>query len=70
MIDSKKYKKILKLEKTLDSIDLISNFYITKFDSQSTEYKIIYNGSPRTFLNDMSNRNFDLSMEDNVWTIK
>ena len=70
LIDSKKYKKILKLEKTLDSIDLISNFYITKFDSQSTEYKIIYNGSPRTFLNDMSNRNFDLSMEDNIWTIK
>jgi len=69
-IDSRNYKKILKLEEIFENIDLISNFKILKFDSQNTHYKIIYNGSPKTFLNQMSDRNFDLVMENNVWTIR
>ena len=69
-IDSNNYKKILELEVTLGSMNLISDFYILKFDTQNTLYKIIYNGSPKTFFNDMSNNNFDLKMENNVWTLK
>ena len=69
-INSKDYKKIIRLEEALDSIDLISYFYILKFNSQSTQYKIIFNGSPRIFFNDMSNRDFSLVIENNVWTIK
>tara|TARA_B100000780_G_scaffold251469_1_gene198126 strand:+ start:336 stop:1415 length:1080 start_codon:yes stop_codon:yes gene_type:complete len=69
-ISSKKYKKIMELEKTLDSIDLISNFYILKFNNQYVQYKIIYNGSPKTFFNDLSNKNFHLIMKNNIWTIK
>ena len=69
-IKSKDYKKIVNLEETLVSIDLISNFYILNFNNQNTQYRIIYNGSPKTFFNDMSNRNFDLVMENNVWIIK
>tara|TARA_B110000027_G_scaffold125332_1_gene142651 strand:- start:478 stop:1557 length:1080 start_codon:yes stop_codon:yes gene_type:complete len=69
-INSKDYKKIIRLEEALDSIDLISYFYILKFNSQSTQYKIIYNGSPRIFFNDMSNRDFNLVIENNVWIIK
>ena len=69
-IDSKDYKKISKLENTLNNFDLISEFYILKFDSQSIQYKIIYNGSPKTFLNDMNNKNFDITTENNVWRIK
>ena len=49
---------------------LISDFYIIKFDSENTQYKVIYNGSPKTFFNDMSQRNFDLIKENNIWTIK
>jgi len=69
-IKSKDYKKIVKLEEALGNIDLISNFYILKFDSQNTQYKIIYNGSPNFFFTDMTKRDFDLVMENNVWTIK
>ena len=69
-IDSKNYKKINKLEEAFSSIDLISNFYILKFDSVNTQYKIIYNGSPKTFLNDMIKNNFHLIVKNNVWTIK
>ena len=69
-INSKDYKKIIKLEKALSDIDLISNFYILNFNSKHTQYKIIYNESPITFFNDMNNRNFELVMENNVWIIK
>ena len=69
-IKSSNYKKIIYLEEVLASIDLISSFFILNFDNIHTQYKIIYNGSPKTFLNDMNNRSFDLKMENNVWTVK
>ena len=69
-INSTDYKKIIFFEKTLSNIDLISNFYILKFNNKFTQYKIIYNGSLKTFFNDMNNRNFNLVMENNIWTIK
>ena len=69
-IKSNDYKKIMNLEEVLNTIDLISNFYIVKFNNKHTQYKIIYNGSPKTFFNDMSNKNIDLVMDNNVWTVK
>jgi hypothetical protein len=69
-INSKNYKRITKFEETLNNIDLISDFYILKFNNQATQYRIIYNGSPKNFLNDMLNRNFNFIMENNVWTVK
>ena len=67
-IKSKDYKKIMKLEEALMTIDLIPNFYILNFNNKYIQYKIIYNGSPNTFFENMSNRNFDFIMENNVWT--
>jgi len=69
-INSKEYKKIYELEKTLNNLDLISNFYILKFDNQNTYYKITYNGSPKTFYNDMNKGNINLVIENNIWIIK
>jgi len=69
-IDSRNYRKIMEFEEILYSIDLISDFYILKFNSENTQYKIIYNGSPKTFFNDITKRDFDLVMENNIWTIK
>ncbi|MDC0615839.1 hypothetical protein OAO77_00525 [Candidatus Pelagibacter sp.] len=69
-IKSTDYKKIIYLEEVLASIDLISNFYILNFNNKFTQYKIIYNGSPKTFFNDMNNRYFNLVIENNIWTVK
>jgi len=69
-IESRDYKKIIKFEEALANIDLISNFYILNFNNKHIQYKIIYNGSPKTFFNDMNNRNFELAMENNIWIIK
>ena len=69
-IKSKEYKKILYMEELLANNDLISNFYILKFDNEFTQYRIIYNGSPKTFFNNMDNKYFNLAMENNVWIVK
>ena len=69
-IDSRKYKKITQLEEALNAIDLVSYFYILKFDNKIIQYRIIYNGSPKNFLNNMIKNNFDLVTENNVWIIR
>ncbi|WP_415276099.1 hypothetical protein ABXT68_01770 [Candidatus Pelagibacter sp. Uisw_116] len=69
-IDSKKTKKIIELEKALYNIDLVSDFNILNFNSESTQYKITYNGTPNIFLNDMRKKNFELEMKNNMWTLK
>ena len=69
-IDSKDLNKIKQLEEVLNKNELIADFYILKFDSQNTQYRIIYNGSPNFFFNNMANKNFNLILNNNVWTIK
>ena len=69
-IDSKKNKKIIKLERALDSMDLISKVNILSFNSESIQYKITYNGTPNILLNDMRKRNFELELKNNIWIIK
>jgi len=69
-INSKEYDKIKKLENTLNQTDLVSNFFILKFDNQNIFYRIIYNGSPKTFLNNFNKKDIYLEMKNNVWTVK
>ena len=69
-INSKRNKKIIELERALDSIDLISKVNILSFNSESIQYKITYNGTPNIFLNDMRKKNFELEMKNNIWIIK
>jgi len=69
-INSKKTKKIIELERTLGSIDLVSDFNILNFNNKSIQYKITYNGTLNIFLNDMRKNNLELEMKNNIWTIK
>ena len=69
-INSKKNKKIIELEQVLDNIDLVSNFSVLNFNSESIQYKITYNGTPNIFLNDMRKKNLELKMKNNMWTLK
>jgi len=69
-IRSTDYKKIMYLEEVLTNTDLVSNFYILKFNNKFTQYRIIYNGNPKTFLNNMTNKYFEIAIENNIWTVK
>ncbi|WP_415284181.1 hypothetical protein [Candidatus Pelagibacter sp. Uisw_130] len=69
-INSKKTKKIIELERALYNMDLVSDFNILNFNSESIQYKITYNGTPNIFLKDMKKKNFELEMKNDIWTIK
>ena len=69
-LNSKKYKKIQVLENTLNEIDLVSNYEITKFDSENIFFKIIYNGSPNKFIDDMKDKNIEIITKYQTWTIE
>ena len=69
-INSKKTKKIIELEQVLYSLDLVSDFSILNFNSEIIQYKITYNGTPNIFLNDMREKNLELEIKNNVWTLK
>jgi hypothetical protein len=58
------------LEQALDGIDLVSDFNILNFNSESIQYKITYNGTPNIFLNEMRKKNFELEMKNNIWALK
>ena len=46
------------------------SFNILNFNSESTQYKITYNGTPNIFLNDMRKNNFEFEMKNNIWILK
>jgi hypothetical protein len=69
-INSKKTNKIIELEHALYSIDLVSNFSILNFNSEIIQYKITYNGTPNIFLRNMREKNLELEMKNNMWTLK
>ena len=69
-INSKKTKKIEELEQLFDSMDLISEYNILSFNSESIKYKIIYNGTPNVLLNDLKKNNFEFEMKNNIWILK
>ena len=69
-IDAKEYSKIQNLENVLNELDLISSFRILNFDNQNVYYKLIYNGSPNKFLNDMNDKNIKINTENKIWKIQ
>ncbi len=69
-LDPKDTLKIINLEKEMDKIDLIYNYYVTNISSKTLNYKIIFNGSPDQFLKIMSEKNFTIDIKNEIWKIK
>ena len=70
ILSSKDNEKIQLFEKTLNDLDLVSNFYIISFDSENILYKVIYNGSPKKFLSEIKMQDFILEKENENWRIE
>ena len=67
---SKDYDKIHLLEETLEDLDLVSNFMILSFNNKDIFYKVIYNGSPDKFFNEIEASGLNLEKNDQTWQIK
>tara|TARA_B100001996_G_scaffold91494_1_gene68163 strand:- start:1459 stop:2538 length:1080 start_codon:yes stop_codon:yes gene_type:complete len=62
--------KVSEFEKILTSINLIYDFYIFKFNNKSNIYKIIFNGSPDSFIKIMNDKNYEIDTQNQIWILK
>ena len=69
-LSSKDYHKIKLFEKTLEDLDLVSNFMILSFNNKDIFYKVIYNGSPDKFFNEIKTIGLNLEKNNQTWKIK
>ena len=54
----------------MTDIDLIYDFFITKFDKNFTYYQIIFNGTTDIFLKNMNEKNYEFDTQHRVWILK
>ena len=69
-LDSKKYDLIKKFEKKIKNLDLVANYYIDKFTEKKTIYKVVFNGTPDKFINELRTDDFDLETSSAIWIVK
>ena len=66
-VNSKSINKIQNLENILSKMDLVSSYNILKFDSNNIYFKIIYNGSPKKFLQEMLKNKISVETQGQIW---
>jgi len=69
-VDSKDFILSSKFEKTLNEVDLISNYFISKFDKDYIFYEVIFNGTTTKFINLMKDQNYNFNTQRKVWILK
>ncbi len=70
LIDSKNLKLIKRFEQELNSSDLVYNYYVESITNNETIYKIIYNSTPKKFIKNFEDRNFQIDYNNETWLIK
>ncbi len=63
-------ERLLKFEKVLNELDLISDFSIKKFDKKHIFYEIVFNGTSINFINIMKKNNYKFNTEKKIWILK
>jgi len=69
-VNNKNLKISSNFEKSLNSIDLINDYSITKLDKDFVYYEIIFNGTPPNFINIMGKMNYQFNTEKKIWILK
>ena len=69
-IDNNDNLKISQFEKILNNIDLIYDFYISKFDNKNNIYQLIFNGTPDHFISIMNKKNYTIDTQNQIWILK
>jgi len=69
-LSSKNYDNIQLFEKTLEDLDLVSNFMVLSFNNSDIFYKVIYNGSPDKFFNEIESSGLKIEKNNETWKIK
>ena len=57
-------------EKILSKIDVINSFSIGRFNKDFIFYELIFNGTPKSFINIMKEQNFNFDTQNKTWVLK
>ena len=69
-VDNKNFNLSEKFEITLNKIDLISNYSISKFNKDFIYYEVIFNGTTKNFINLMKDQNYNFDTQKKTWILK
>ena len=69
-INNNDYELSSKFETTLNKIDLISSFSISSFNKDFIFYEIIFNGTPKNFLDLMQEQKLNFDTQNKIWILK
>jgi len=64
---SKDYEKNLYFENFLKKNELISEYFVKSFNNETISYKIIFNGSPKKFLEIANDKGVIINTSNQVW---
>ena len=70
LADSKDLKLLKRFEQELNSSDLVYNYYVESITNNETIYKIIYNSTPKKFIKNFKDRNFQIDYTNEIWLLK
>ncbi len=63
-------KKIKDFEDTIKKFDLVSSFHVSKLDNKKIYYKVIFNGTPKSFILEMERSGHVLDIKNKIWILK
>lgn len=69
-VNNKNLKSSLKFEKVLNDVDMIRHYSIDKFDKNFIYFEVIFNGTPKKFINIMNSRNYNFDTQKKIWILK
>ena len=69
-IENKDLNISSRFEKTLNEIDLINAYSINRFDKDFIFYEIIFNGTPKNFINIMESKDYNFDTQKKVWVLR
>lgn len=62
--------KISNFEKVLSEANLVYDYHISKFNKNSLFYKVIFNGTPNIFLENMKEYGYSFETQSKIWILK
>jgi len=63
-------KKINDFEQAIKKFDLVSSSQVTKIDNINIYYKVIFNGTPKSFILGMKRAGYELDIKNKIWILK
>ena len=69
-VNNKNFDLSSKFEETLDNIDLINKHSISKFNKDFIFYEVIFNGTPKNFINIMKDQNYNFDIQKKTWILE